>query len=386
MKPSHIDRLLGLLRNRGNEQMSEETAAIALLLEQSLSAASPEAALHQPFGDLVQATLSAAARSTATRRSYQIAIGLFVQYLDQERGSWLPGALAESWRPFALPLTEGRRTTWMFRPPAAIVRLVDVRLLDGFRAWREHQGDSAQTATIRVYAVRTLLAVALRDGLLTTEQAQAMGLTAYRQRQKQPKSPVGRRLTPAEVRALRSTVDPSTCKGARDLAILDIMLYAGLRREEVADLDLAALRQDGGRWWLVLAGKGDKVRRLKVHDVLYGSLTNWCQLAGLALGTEGPVFRSFDRGDHVTTNSIDDSVVGRLVATCGYTAGIAAERGSNQLSPHDLRRTCARNAFENGASLLLVQAMLGHEDPKTTAHYIGAFEADDDTAVDYVRY
>ncbi len=53
---------------------------------------------------------------------------------------------------------------------------------------------------------------------------------------------------------------------------------------------------------------------------------------------------------------------------------------------HDLRRTCARNAYTNGASLLLVQAMLGHEDPKTTARYIGADETDDDTAVDYVRY
>jgi hypothetical protein len=29
--------------------------------------------------------------------------------------------------------------------------------------------------------------------------------------------------------------------------------------------------------------------------------------------------------------------------------------------------------------------MLGHEDPKTTARYIGADETDDDTAVDYVR-
>ena len=55
------------------------------------------------------------------------------------------------------------------------------------------------------------------------------------------------------------------------------------------------------------------------------------------------------------------------------------------ISTADLRRTCARNAYENGASLL-VQAMLGHEDPKTTAQYIGAFESDDDTAMDYVRY
>jgi integrase len=78
--------------------------------------------------------------------------------------------------------------------------------------------------------------------------------------------------------------------------------------------------------------------------------------------------------------------VGRLVTHYGHLASLAPAKGKNQLSAHDLRRTCARNAFDNGASLLLVQAMLGHSDPKTTAHYIGAFEDDSHTAVDFVRY
>jgi integrase len=213
-----------------------------------------------------------------------------------------------------------------------------------------------------------------------------MNLKVYQPRQPQTKQPVGRRLTIKEVQLLRGSVDTTTAKGKRDLAILDVMLFLGLRREEVADLDLSAFRQDGGRWWTVFSGKRDKIRRLKVHDVLYQSLTGWLQAAGLELSTQGPVFRSFDRGDRVTSNGIDASVIGRLVSTYGYRSGLAPEDGPNQLSAHDLRRTCARNAFDNGASLLLVQAMLGHEDPKTTAHYIGAFDSDDDTAVDYVRY
>lgn len=133
-------------------------------------------------------------------------------------------------------------------------------------------------------------------------------------------------------------------------------------------------------------GKRAKVRRLKVHDVLFKSLAAWFEVAALTIGTSGPVFRSFDRCDHVTANSIDASLIGRLVAHYGAAAGLAPEHGKHQLDAHDLRRTCARNAYENGASLLLVQAMLGHDDPKTTAHYIGAFEDDNATAVDFVRY
>lgn len=345
-----------------------------------------EAILQRPLAELIAATLDATARSDDTRRAYQTAIGLFVQHLDQRRGDDLSADVQAAWRPFAEPTREGRRTAWVVRPPCAVLRLVDAGVLVSFRAWREQQGDSLVSASLRVSAVRAFLAVAYRDGVLTRPQAEQLDIQPYRQRQKTVVQPVGRRLTPDEVRALRGAVDTTTHKGVRDLLMLDLMLYLGLRREEAATLPLGALRQDGGRWWAVVDGKGSKPRRLKVHDVLYQSLERWLNAAELAVSDDRPVLRSFDRGDHPTHKPLDASQIGRLVAHYGYAAGIAAERGSQQLSPHDLRRTCARNAYDNGANLLLVQAMLGHDDPKTTAHYIGAWEADEDTAVDYLRY
>jgi integrase len=364
----------------------EDLDPIAQILQLSTTTQSADSALRRPLAELVASTLQIAGRSKATQRSYQTAIGLFVQYLDQMRGAQLPPEAAAVWRPFAETSVEAKRTVWAFRPPSVVLRLVDAAVLEGFRSWREGEGDRGTTATIRTYAARTLLAVAHRDGIITPDQARTMNIKIYQPRSSQAKQPVGRRLTRTEVRQLRNTVDTSTAKGKRDLAILDIMLFLGLRREEVADLSLTAFRQDGGRWWVVFPGKRDKVRRLKVHDVLFQSLIAWLEAAHVELGQSGPIFRSFDRGDHVTSNGIDASVIGRLVSTYGFKAGLAPEQGENQLSAHDLRRTCARNAYDNGASLLLVQAMLGHEDPKTTAHYIGAFESDDDTAVDYVGY
>ncbi|MBC8161111.1 MAG: tyrosine-type recombinase/integrase [Roseiflexaceae bacterium] len=159
-----------------------------------------------------------------------------------------------------------------------------------------------------------------------------MNIKIYQSRRSQMKQPVGRRLMRSEVRQLRSAVDTTTAKGKRDLAILDVMLFLGLRREEVADLLLTAFRQDGGRWWVVFPGKRDKVRRLKVHDLLFQTVTAWLQAAGLAFDQSGPVFRSFDRGDHVTSNGIDASVIGRLVSAYGFRAGLAPAQGENQLS------------------------------------------------------
>lgn len=364
-----------------NELVTISAATMAQLA--GFSAASPEFALRRPLAELVEATLQAAARSVHTRRAYQTAIGLFLKYLDgQERTQQAPA----DWRPLAETHQEGKRTVWEYRGAAAVLRLVDAGLLDGFRVWRENQGDGPNATASRMYAVQTFLRVALRDGVLTQDQADAIGLKPYRQRQKRDQQPVGRRLAKAEVKALRAAVDTTRAKGKRDLAILDAMLYAGLRREETASLDLSDFRQDGGRWWLVLSGKGQKTRRVKVADALFGSLTGWLEAAGLCLGWQGAVFCSVKKSGQITQKAINASVVGRLVAEYGHKAGLAPLAGDNRLSAHDLRRTAARNAYVNGAKLLMVQAMLGHSDPSTTTRYIGADDDDASTAVDFVRY
>lgn len=362
-----------------------ERAGLAALAD--LSAVAPAAALRRPLQELVDVTLAAAGRSEHTRRAYLTAAGLFLSYLDDARGDVIPAELAAAWRPFAARGQDGRRAVWAFNGPAAVLRLVDPSSLDGFRAARAAAGDSEETARNRVDAVRSLLRVALRDGVLTRDQGLALGLTPYKARQRRNVQPTGRRLTPAEVRSLRGAVDVTTVKGKRDLALLDAMLYAGLRRDEVAGLDLADFRQDGGRWWLVLTGKGQKTRRVKVADPFYKSLTAWQDAAGLVIGLgAGALFRSVNKGGQVTATRVNGSVVGRLVAEYGAAAGLAPLSGQNRLGAHDLRRTCARNAYDNGAPLLLIQALLGHADPKTTALYIGALEEDDNTAVDFVNY
>jgi integrase len=218
-----------------------------------LSAMSPSVALARPVGDLVTATLDAAGRSDQSKRSYLAVIGQFLAYLDETHGANLPPDRA-SWRPFAEAGQEGKRTVWTFKAPSVVLRLVTPASLAGFQAWLEARGAGTNTAAQRVAGARTFLAVALRDGVLTEDQARALDLQPYRARQKRDTQPVGRRLTKHEVRKLRSAPDLLTLKGKRDLAILDAMLYLGLRCEECAEIRLEDFRQDGGRWLLVLTG------------------------------------------------------------------------------------------------------------------------------------
>ncbi len=360
-----------------------------------LSLASRNVAEQRPVGELVEELMAAAGRSEHTRRAYRTAVGRFLQFLESERGQLVPNDLGH-WKPFAEARTvpnKGKsrqgapRTVWVFKPPGMVLRLVDGGSVDRFRAWRESEGDSPNTASVRTAAVRSFLSVALRAGVLTLEQGQHLGIKPYRQRQVRDQKPVGRRLTSSEARKLRSACSGGTIKAKRDLAMLDAMLYLGLRREEVSSLQIEDFRQDGGRWWLFLEGKGQKTRRLKVHDSFYRSVTDWLSSVDRSLGEPtGPVFLNLNRHGGLTGHPVNGAVVARIVAELGAESRLASQAGSGRLSPHDLRRTMARNAYDNGADLLLVQQWLGHSDPKTTAHYIGATEHDDNTAGDYVRY
>ena len=365
---------------------------IELLRGRQLSAASPAIAAQRPLCETVDAFLTAAARKSAnTRRAYLGDVGLFLQWLDGERG----GLGDAAWRPYARQVSAGRhsngrlyyRQVWVFTDgPSALLWLVDAAALDSFAAARLAEGDSPRVVDRRLSAVRTFLAVALRDNIVTREQAEQLGLDPYRERRERLEKQVGRRLSVAEVRSLRAAVDTRTNKGKRDLAILDMMLFAGLRRAEVAGLTAANIQRDNGRAWLSLEGKGRKRRRIKIHDTLYRTQTTWMDAAGLAFHDSRPLFVSVNKGDAIGAMPIDGSAIERIVAQYGHAAGLGPVSGAGKLAPHDLRRTCARNAYDHGATLLQVQTLLGHSDPKTTARYIGADSDDDNTAVDRLKY
>ena len=349
----------------------------------SLTLPAPRGALSRDLGVQVLAALQASARSAHTERAYKQAIGLFLQYL----GGVLSVDLGET-LDLATAGKDGRASTWSFSGKANVLRLVEPRHLDGFRSWRESQGDGANTASVRSAAVATFLSVCYRDKILSDKQALGLGLRPYKARGKRDQKPTGRRLSKEEVRRLRATFAlVGANKGLRDRAILDTALYAGLRCDELASLDLAHFVTDKGRWWIRFAGKGQKTRQIKVHDTLFESVTAWLTVTGRALGQgAGAVFVSINKGDTIGANPINTSTINRLVAEYGHRAGLAPFEGENRLSPHDLRRTCARNCYENGAPLPMIQRLLGHADVSTTMRYIGADDEDNGGAVDFVRY
>jgi integrase len=108
----------------------------------------------------------------------------------------------------------------------------------------------------------------------------------------------GNWLTQAQAQALLDAPDAATLKGARDQAILGVLLGCGLRRGELAALTFGHLQQRDGRWAIVdIVGKGNRVRTVPMPAWTRVLIDRWALLAGLA---DGRVFRALRRGDHLT--------------------------------------------------------------------------------------
>ncbi|NIV99504.1 tyrosine-type recombinase/integrase [Candidatus Saccharibacteria bacterium] len=117
-------------------------------------------------------------------------------------------------------------------------------------------------------------------------------------------------------------------------------------------------------------------------------MNDWLDQRDLSLeNNRGPVFVQITKFVKSPRKPLGKRSISYLVARYGNLAGIAPMKGANRLFPMDLRRTCAWNAYDRGASLLSVTAFLGFNHLESTARFIDVLDlADPDIAVDQIQF
>jgi site-specific recombinase XerD len=147
-------------------------------------------------------------------------------------------------------------------------------------------------------------------------------------------------------------------KSARDRAMFGLMVGAGLRVGEVANLRLLNIEESVDSHQmakLIVCGKGGQERVVWLTQALWETLQDWLR--------ERPVV-DFDavflnwRGKPISVNGIQ-----YLLAQYCQKAGVT-------LSCHRLRHTFARRLVENGMSVDSLAKLLGHRQLQTTQRYI----------------
>jgi integrase len=163
------------------------------------------------------------------------------------------------------------------------------------------------------------------------------------------------------------------------------MLYQGMRLSEVENLRLEHIRIFKDQHFIHLKHRPNPI---KAHTKWLQSLNDWLDQRGMTLeNNRGPIFVQIAKFDKSPRKPLGNRSISYLVARYGNLAGISPMKGENRLFPKDLRRTCARNAYDRGASLLSVTAFLGFNHLESTARFIDVLDlSDPDTAVDQIRY
>ncbi|WP_029528541.1 tyrosine-type recombinase/integrase [Polaromonas glacialis] len=189
---------------------------------------------------------------------------------------------------------------------------------------------------------------------------------------RRPKAETSEGKTPAlgdaQARRLLDAPPSDTLKGKRDRAILSVLLYHALRREELTKLLVKDFSQERrGVPHLRVQGKGGKLRYLPAHPHSLRLVAEYLAAAGHGGEADAPLFRRIRTpkagmaATALTPGGVYSEVVVRYMAQVGIT-------GEN-MGPHALRATAATSALEHHADIARVQEWLGHANIGTTRVY-----------------
>jgi site-specific recombinase XerD len=231
---------------------------------------------------------------------------------------------------------------------------LDSRDIRRFAGVLSERGASKTTVARKLAAIRGFYRHLVQRGELGANPAD---LVASPRRD----SYLPRVLKPAEVAELLSRMPAGTPLELRDRAMFELAYSAGLRAEEIVNLDTTGLDPDAEE--LRVEGKGGRTRVLPVGEPAWRALD-----AYLRRGRPG-LTQETARAEHAlflskTGRRLSTSDVRRRLRLA--TRRAALEAG---VSPHTLRHSFATHLLEGGADLRAIQELLGHASITTTQTY-----------------
>jgi integrase/recombinase XerD len=167
-------------------------------------------------------------------------------------------------------------------------------------------------------------------------------------------------LSPHEVELVMMLPNLADPIGLRDRAILEVLYSTGLRRLELVNLKLFDLQLDRGLV-VVRQGKGKKDRYVPIGERATAWLEKYIHEARPQL--------AFEPDDMTVFLTVQGEPFSRDHLTFAVRTHIIAAQVGKVGACHLLRHTMATHMHENGADIRHIQAILGHEDIKTTQIY-----------------
>jgi site-specific recombinase XerD len=257
---------------------------------------------------------------------------------------------------------------------------------DDVLRWRDtlrSQRKSAATVSFKLSVIRSFFEHLRAAGAVALNPA----LTKLVPPPEVSSQPAGRALSSREVRYLLAGPDREKAEGARDYALMLVMLRLSLRVSEVCSLRASSVKWSHGRWTLRCKVKGGREEVWPLPKDVKEAVDEYLRLdrkrreISHSGGDDAYLFQP-----HVNYRTLEFSkplssrMVQKIVARwADYT-----RLGS--VSPHDLRRTAITRALDSGLTYRQVQMMSKHRDPKTVMRYDHGRENLNQNAVNFLVY
>ena len=252
-------------------------------------------------------------------------------------------------------------------PIAHAMQAVNIGNLKGFLGKLKAEGLGRQSL------MQAKAAVVWLGALMSDLGYMPHGESAALSRVKVPRAESGQRngawLSAQEIRLMLQRLETAdelrmTVK-ARNLAMITLMVICGLRRDEIAAARWSDVARHGGYAVLNVHGKGEKTRLVKLPSMVIQALAEWRRYHPDPRGN-APIFPRILCNGWITLQPISDRTVWCAVKQATRIAGLP------HISPHDLRRSFARGAYEAGVPYELIRQALGHSSIATTERYVNS--------------
>jgi site-specific recombinase XerD len=152
----------------------------------------------------------------------------------------------------------------------------------------------------------------------------------------------------------------SEFRSLRDRAVLSVLIFCGLRRQELLDLTLHSVNLEDESL-VVQQGKGGKSRAVYLCGEAKAALREWLALRQQTKCAHDFLFIAQDR------RRFGETTLSRMLEEVKAIAGF---KGDPRIKPHSIRHAAATRLMKNGADLKSIQAYLGHSHLQTTAIYL----------------
>ena len=171
-------------------------------------------------------------------------------------------------------------------------------------------------------------------------------------------------LTASQAHDVISSIKTDTLQGARDYALLTLMITTGLRTIEIERANIEDMRTTAGYSALYVQGKGrdDKSECVKLDPKVERAIRAYLALRGVN-DPKAPLFSTC--GNRNQNGRISTRSLRRIVKDHLREIGLDSDR----LTAHSLRHTAGTLALLNGSSIRDVQQMLRHTNITTTMIY-----------------